>query len=526
MRRTIRRERSTAALEAARAAERMYAHCESLAHAERALTLWPNVADAEQLAGMRHVDVVRFAANQADMSGSTDRALDFVRAALDEVDELDDPITAGLLHERCARYLWLLSGTWDDILFECEESVRLVPATPSEARARVLATQGQHLMLAGRSAEATVACNEAIRVAELVGAPMIEGHARNSLGSTLVGTGHPDEGIEQLHLARALAYETRSWADVARAALNEGGALQTLARHEEALALSLEGAELARDHGLDRCFGAFLRTNGCESLWALGRWDEIDAQLDEIEATEPIGVEAWRSAELRSMLAAGHGQYDDARAFAAQLAELLGRSADEREGLAIERLYVAIAAWEGDAEQAATRALAAARQPVRDMTVCVDVGTSMIVEGIAPRAAGFPEIARELAETFHVWITEERWGGGRPGDLDVLGGQLAAEVARAEGRSDTYAWIAVADRWEELAYASARGLRRAGGRPKRSPRPITAARPRRRRAVPTSSRPRSDGRGCATVLRSLRGERGLRWTSPSRPHSRLPNAWA
>jgi hypothetical protein len=199
----------TAALEAARAAERMYAHCESLAHVERALTLWPNVADAEQLAGMRHVDVVRFAANQADMSGSTDRALDFVRAALEEVDEHDDPITAGLLHERCARYLWMMSGPWDDILFECEESVRLVPATPSEARARVLATQGQHLMLAGRSAEATLACNEAIRVAELVGSPMIEGHARNSLGSTLVGTGHPDEGIEQLHLARALVVDVR-----------------------------------------------------------------------------------------------------------------------------------------------------------------------------------------------------------------------------------------------------------------------------------------------------------------------------
>ena len=439
-----------AALEAARAAERMYAHCESLAHAERALTLWPNVANAEQLAGMRHVDVVRFAANQADMSGSTDRALDFVRAALDEVDETEDPITAGLLHERCARYLWVMSGTWDEILFECEESVRLVPDTPSEARARVLATHGQHLMLAGRSVEATVVCNEAIRIAEQVGAPMIEGHARNSLGSTLVGTGHPDEGIEQLHLARALAFQTRSWADVARAAINEGGALQTLARHEEALALSLDGAELAREHGLDRCFGAFLRLNGCESLWALGRWDEIEAQLDEIEATEPIGVEAWRSTELRSILAAGRGQYDEARAFAAQLAELLARHADERESLAIERLYVAISAWEGDAEQAATRALAAARQPVRDMTVCVDVGTSMIVEGMAAAGRGFPEIARELAETFQVWITEERWGGGRPGDLDVLDAQLAAEVARAEGRSDADAWVAVADSWEQV----------------------------------------------------------------------------
>jgi DNA-binding CsgD family transcriptional regulator len=440
----------SAAMEAARVAERMYAHCEALAHAERVLTLWPTVANAEQLAGMHHVDVVRFAASQADMSGSTDRALDFVRAALEEVDEREDPVTAGLLHERCARYLWLMSGTWDEILHQCEESVRLVPPEPSEARARVLATHGQHLMLAGRSPEAMVACNEAIRIAELVGAPMIEGHARNSLGSTLVGTGHPDEGIEQLHLARALAFETRSWADVARAAINEGGALQTLARHLDALALSLEGAELARAHGLDRCFGAFLRLNGCESLWALGRWEEIEEQLNEIEAAEPVGVEAWRSTEMRSLLAAGRGQYDEARAFAAQLTEMLDRNADERERLAIERLQVLIAAWEGDAEQAATRALAAARRPVRDMTVCVDVGSSMIVEGIAAAGGMFPEIARELTESFHVWITEERWGGGRPGDLDALGEQFAAELARAEGHSDPDRWLAVAERWNQF----------------------------------------------------------------------------
>jgi DNA-binding CsgD family transcriptional regulator/tetratricopeptide (TPR) repeat protein len=440
----------SAAIDAARVAERMYAHCESLAHVERVLTLWPNVEDAEQLSGMRHVDVVRFAAVQADMSGSTDRALDFVRAALEEVDEREDPVTAGLLHERCARYLWTVSGSWDEILFECEESVRLVPTTPSEARARVLATHGQHLMLAGRFVEATDACNEAIRIAQLVGAPMIEGHARNSLGTTLAGSGHPDAGIEQLHLARALAFETRSWADVARAAINEGGALQTLARHDEALALSLDGAELARAHGLDRSFGGCLRLNGCESLWALGRWDEIETHLDEIDATEPIGVEAWRSTELRSLLAAGRGRYDEARAVAAQLKALLPRDAEERELLAIERLFVVIAAWEGDAEQAATRALAAARRPVTDMTLCVDVGTSIVVDGIAAAGDSHPEIARELADGFGLWVAEQRWGGGRAGDLDALIDQFAAEVDRAEGHSDPEHWLGVASRWEQL----------------------------------------------------------------------------
>src|SRR5262249_17366220 len=95
----------SAAIEAARAAEEIYAYPEALSHVQPALELWPQVVDADELTGMRHVDVIRYAAAKAYMSGNDERALEYIRVAATEVDPETDPVTAGLVHERWARYL-------------------------------------------------------------------------------------------------------------------------------------------------------------------------------------------------------------------------------------------------------------------------------------------------------------------------------------------------------------------------------------------------------------------------------------
>ncbi len=183
------------ALDAARAAEHIYAYGDALDHAEQVLTLWSHVTDAEARTGLRHVDMLRYAATQAEMSGSTDRALDYIRAAAVEIDPVDDPVVAGLVHERWGRYLWMLSRPWPEIIEHCEEAVRLVPETPSAARAKVLATLGQQLMLASRNDEAISVCEQAIAIAQMVGDAVIEGHALNSLGAALGCMGRADEGL-------------------------------------------------------------------------------------------------------------------------------------------------------------------------------------------------------------------------------------------------------------------------------------------------------------------------------------------
>ena len=446
-------------LAAARASEQMYAYAEALAHIERVLGLWPQVADAELRTGMRHVDAMRYAAQQAEMAGGGDRALDYVRHALDEIDPAADPVTAGLLHERWARYVWMLGGAWSEILDHCDEAVRLVPPEPSQPRATVLATLGQHLMLAGRTTDAIAACEEAIRVAQLVGELVIEGHARNSLGSILCSLGRSDEGLAQLHRARELAVQTSSWSDVARAAVNESGALQNLSRHEEALALALAGAEQARVHGLDRAFGAFLRMNANESLWALGRWAEYEEQLNEIEALEPIGIDAWRLVMQRAEIAIGRGAFEAARAELCRLPEYAAVAAGVHDYLAVERLEIAIDAAEGDLEGALRRTIDAISQPLDNAMLCTDESLEAISVGLAAgasfaRRARTPEdrasaiaSVKRLAATIAQWVRDAHWGGGEPGDLDAQLLHAAAEEARAEGGDDAEQWRAVAAAW-------------------------------------------------------------------------------
>jgi len=450
-----------ASLDAARAAEQIYAYGDALERAEQVLALWSQVPDAPERTGMPHIDMVRYAATQAEMAGSTDRALDYVRAALTEVDPDEDPVVAGLLHERFGRYLWMLAKSWSDILEHCREGVRLVPPEPSAARAKVLATLGQQLMLAGRDDEAISVCEQAIAVAQEVGERAVEGHAHNSLGTSLVGIGRLDEGLAELHLARALAEETESWIDVARAAANEGGALQTLARDAEAVEISLEGAEMARAHGLDRAFGSFLRLNASEALRALGRWDEADEQLREVESVDPLGMDVWRLAEQRCMLAVGRADFDTARAELEKTKRAIGPADAVRDHLTVERALIAIAAWSGDEAGALRRAVDAMREPVADLRLCSDVSIEVIVEGLAagasialrthePHAAAtYLEEVRELGGQLDHAVATDRWGGGRPGALDALRAHIAAEVARASGDDDGARWLAVAAMWSD-----------------------------------------------------------------------------
>jgi DNA-binding CsgD family transcriptional regulator len=446
------------ALRAARAAESIYAYGDALEHAEHALTLWSQVSDAGALVGMDHVALLRYAATQAEMAGVAQRALDYTDAALEETDADADPVIAGLLHDRYGRYLWMMSRPWSEILEHCRRAVDLVPDGPTEARAKVLATLGQQLMLAG-DLEAIPVCEDAIRVAQVAGDRVIEGHARNSLGSTLTGIGRLEEGLAELNRSRELALETCSWMDVARAATNEGAALQTMARDDDALAIWMEGAEVARAHGLDRACGLFLRLNAVESLLRLGRWADADVELGEVRAANPEGIDEWRLAELEALLAAGRGQLDLARDRAAELEELVGAS-DSVDNLAVEHAQIVIAAWSGDQHAALVLAQKALRKPVAGTRLCNDVILDVILDGLGAGAsavlhasdaearAADLERLHEVGHALDDSIVYQRWGGAQPGALDALRAHIAAECARGTGADDGAMWLAVARSWD------------------------------------------------------------------------------
>ena len=444
---------------------------------------------------------MRYAAQQAELAGSLDRALDFIRVAAEEVDAYADPVTAGLVHERWGRYLWLLGGEPDEILQHLDDAVRLVPDEMTPARARVLATQGQQLMLAGRNRDGAEVCEQAIAVAQDIGDQVVEGHARNSLGSALVSMGDPDAGLAQLHRARALAERTRSWVDVARAAVNEGGALQSLARYDDALQISMTGALMTRERGIERYFGGLLRLNACETLWITGRWDEMEEQLREVDALQPIGIDAERVAEMWAQLYIGRGDFDTAREYIERGKTPVGpnEEAARRTGSLLEGQC---ALWAGDATRAVECARGALeRQRSESWMWCdSDVAIPAVLLGAAAAAdLGAPDDAAGFAQTLEQRVASNQWHGGAPGTLGTVMAQLATETARADGTDSAEMWSDIARDWAghgaqiHVAYAqwrAAEAARRAGDRARRVSPP---------RKLRTTSRTRSAGRGCATA---------------------------
>jgi DNA-binding CsgD family transcriptional regulator len=432
-----------ASITAARAAEQMYAYPEALSHAERALALWDQVPDAAGLAGMSHVTMLRYAAAQADLAGRPERAIAFVREAIEEVDPDTDPIEAGLAHERLGRFLWQTNRSPDEYLAENQEAVRLVPSTPpSEERARVLATLGQQLMVAGRNPEAIEVCWDAIAVAQEVGARVVEGHARNTLGSSLGGVCRYEEGRRELAIARAIALETSSWTDVARAAANLGANLQAAGRHEEAIDVCLEGAEQVRRHGLERACAPFLRFNAAEALYELGRWDEAEEQIREAQVFESEGppIDHMRAHATWALVLAGRGRYDEASEHV-ERARALRVPTDDAYALEIAEIDARIRAGTGDA----TGAIALARREslaTRTGGGCSDAAQMLLVLGAA--VSDDPLVAAEFDAAIERWLATDRWGGGQPADLPQIRAQLEAE----QHRDDPKGWRAVADAWE------------------------------------------------------------------------------
>jgi tetratricopeptide (TPR) repeat protein len=121
---------------AGRAAEQVFAFAEARRHYERALEVWDQVADAAALAGMSRVELLRHAAEAASLGGDPGRATTLARRAIALVDAASEPVLAGVLHDRLARFVWD-TGDLAEAFAVQRAAVRLVPAQPPSAeRAR------------------------------------------------------------------------------------------------------------------------------------------------------------------------------------------------------------------------------------------------------------------------------------------------------------------------------------------------------------------------------------------------------
>jgi DNA-binding CsgD family transcriptional regulator/tetratricopeptide (TPR) repeat protein len=272
-------------IEAAAAAERVHAQPEALGAYESALQLWPSVEGANDLAGMDEVELLRRAAQAANLAGAPPRALVLSQHALSLVDERADVLRAAVLLERLGRYAYL-SGREAEALTYYERGVALAPEQPpTPERARVLAGQATILNVL-RLPGAAERAREAIDVARQVGATAVEADALTTLADAEASLGYEAAALTGFEDAARLTEVEGDIENTSRLWVNRIYALFGLGLIEEAAAVPPEAQAAMREVGQER--SAIWIGNRALPLLDLGRWDEARLLLDANVAIESL----------------------------------------------------------------------------------------------------------------------------------------------------------------------------------------------------------------------------------------------
>jgi DNA-binding CsgD family transcriptional regulator len=334
-----------AAIEAATAAEDAFAFADAQLLYERVLEVWERVPDATAVAGTDRLGLHERAARAAAI-GDPDRALDHIRAALDEVDPEAAPVRSGLLYERLARYSYLARKS-DASGAAYEEALRLIPAEPgSVARARVLAGLAQFHM-GGRNVEAAALARQAIAMADPFEARDILANAMTTLGGSIVWLGEVDEALDSIGRALQLATTDGNVEESARAAKHRTVVLLLAGRYAETVDSGREAFELAQRHGLAQYHGVGALVTTVTALLDLGRWEEAERTLDQIERIGVDGVVAFDYALGRIHLLIAHDRLDDAQRLLDDTVRLAEHDAEGEYAASWPTIATLIALWRG-----------------------------------------------------------------------------------------------------------------------------------------------------------------------------------
>jgi DNA-binding CsgD family transcriptional regulator len=449
-----------ASIEAADAAEHVYAFAEAQLQLERVLELWDRVPDAEQRAGADRASLLARCAEVAYAASDPNRAAQLVRGALALVDQAREPRRAGLLREQLARYLRMFGAP--GALGEQQEAVRLVPADPSPERARVLGSLAQLLVLVARFEEASGPAEEAVAIAGQAGAKAEEANARTALASALIHLGDADAGLAEMQRAVRLAREAGDVVDLLRALVNYSDGLLVSGRMEEAARVALDGIREAGRLGMARSYGVpDLASNATEALTALGRWDQAEQVSGEGLQAAPTDAAHTALALTRATLELARGDLDGAEARLRTVQRLLPAPIVEpqRSGPLFTGL-AELALWRGDLERA--RELVAEAVPLAE----ADPRNAAPLYGLGIRI----EADRaELARARHPGqpAADDGTGGGLLQRLrQAAAGPVAAgipelaawhalglaEWTRLGGAPDPDAWAAASAAWERLGH--------------------------------------------------------------------------
>jgi len=242
--------------------------------------------------------------------------------------------------------------------------------------------------------------------------------------------------------------------------------LDLIGLHAEAVEVAHRGIEEARIAGLEAVYGNFLRVNAADSLFILGRWDEMRALSETALEWQPVGIHFLISivniALIEIETSAGE-----------QAGRLLGQSLLELEAVRDSQLAVpfylasaSYALWRGDiadASRVAARGWELVRSTedwvltARMAAMALEVHAADVVDALERH--DLPAVAAARARAPGI-IAEAGAAVASHGVATTIGSRQMADAylatARAYGRrvddhDDPAAWAEVAMTWAALA---------------------------------------------------------------------------
>ena len=283
------REAFIASIAAFRQAKSSFALATAATMGERAIELWDQVPDASDLAGRTRVELLSDTSYVLRNAGESERAIALIDEAISLCDKSDAAAYALLLRHK-ASYLANIGQVGSIELLR--QALAVLDGQPrSVLRANVLGELAARLMLIARFDEAIEMADGAFAEATAVDNRPRISVASNIRGFSRLARGDIEDGLADLALAREFAVgndsaRLRYW-------VNQSDALNLLGRYEEAVRTAEEGAERARQRGVERTSGAVLLANVISPLYALGQTRRADEMLDRaLELDSPIGFSA------------------------------------------------------------------------------------------------------------------------------------------------------------------------------------------------------------------------------------------
>lgn len=419
-----------AAVRAGRAAEDAFAVPEAHRYLEWSVRLWDRALDPEAAAECDRGELLARAADAASRCGLMVRALTLVDEALATPHGADDPVGAGLLHERRGWYLYR-DGRADDALAAYELAVDLVPGRPpTAARARVVQAHAHALVRVGRNREARARAEEAVALARAVDDVVDEGQALHVLGLVLATEGRTDEAVASLHEAGQIAAGLGDLAEVAGAYVHLWRTLVEAGRGPDLvdLILAFDAAPAGAD-STDPSGAAptLMGSIGAAALHQLGRWDEADRLLgDARQASEAGGLTAVARTLVSGVLAVDRGDHDQARDELETARAWCHQVGDGRLNGLLHRALAELAVWQGRYDDAR-------REVATGLDLLAHTGDPELAARIAAVGVRAEADRAELA----------RRAGGRPGRIGDAERAAERVAERLVARLDDLAATAV-----------------------------------------------------------------------------------